>query len=521
MNNHKSNAIVSDIETTIVPERSKAYYIITFSSMLATVMQALDSTIANVALPDMQGSLSGTQDQMAWVLTSYIVAAAITIPLTGWLATMVGRKKIFLVSIAGFVITSIFCGVAETLGEMVLFRFLQGVSGAALVPLSQSILFSINRKENYGKAMALWGVGVTMGPILGPVLGGYLTEDYNWRWVFYINVPIGILAFIGLLLYLPESETRRSKFDFFGFLTLSIALGTLQILLDRGQLNDWFNSTEIIAEAIVSGLGFYLFIIHSLTVEQPFLNTSLFKDRNYTISTILMFIIGIAFFATLALLPPMLKEQLNYPVITIGLLTAPRGIGTLLSMLFVGRLVGKIDSRVLIITGLIIIVFSLYQMTEYSLLTNMRAIIIPGIVQGFGLGLAYIPLSAVAFSNLPSHLRDEGTSFFNLMRNLGSSIGISIVEALLTRNTQIVHATLATYIMPYNIENNIAYTANKVITTTSSGLAALNSMLTDQAIMIAYIDDYKFIMIVTLAVIPLVFLLRKIKNTTTESTGIE
>jgi DHA2 family multidrug resistance protein len=370
--------------------------------------------------------------------------------------------------------------------------------------------------------MALWGVGVTMGPILGPALGGYLTEDYNWRWVFYINVPIGILAFIGLLLHLPETEKRQSRFDFFGFLTLSIAIGFLQILLDRGQLKDWFSSIEIITETIISGLGFYLFMVHSLTCKKPFLNPELFKDRNFIISTILMFVIGIALFATLALIPTMLQNQLNFPVITIGLLTAPRGVGTLLAMLFVGRLVGHIDSRFLIITGLLIVAFSLLQMTTYSLQTDTGAIVIPGIIQGFGIGLAYIPLGAVAFTNLGSSLRDEGTSFFNLMRNLGASIGISVVETLLSRNTQRIHATLGANITPYNIEANAAYSAGHFNIHTQTGLKLLNKMVTDQSMMIGYIDDYKFIMIVTLAVIPLVFLLRKPKDIPkNNSPGIE
>jgi DHA2 family multidrug resistance protein len=488
--------------------------------MLATIMQSLDSTIANIALPHMQGSLSGTQDQMAWVLTSYIVAAAITIPLTGWLAGYAGRKLVFLVSIAGFTVASILCGLAESLPEMVIFRLLQGICGAALVPLSQAILFDINSRENYGKAMALWGVGVTMGPILGPALGGWLTDNYNWRWVFYINVPIGIVAFLGLYFFLPESKTQKSRFDFFGFITLSVGVGALQMMLDRGELKDWFGSSEIILEALLSGLGFYLFIIHVLTFKQPFINPGLFKDRNFVIGNILIFVIGIMLFASLALIPSMLQGQFNYPVFTAGLLTAPRGAGTMAAMFIAGRLLGRVDSRMIMGAGLLITAFSLKQMTAYSLLTDSRIIISAGLIQGFGIGLSYVPLSTVAFSALPAHMRNEGTAFFNLIRNLGSSIGISIVETLLTRNTQINHAMLGERLVPYNMAAQSAYAGNHIDPTTITGLAHLNHLLTQQATMIAYIDDYQLMMIMTLCVIPLLLLLRPPKMIPTEQTVV-
>lgn len=494
---------------TLVPEKSLSYTIITLSVMLATIMQALDSTIANVALPHMQGSLAATQDQMAWVLTSYIVAAAISIPLMGWLSGYAGRKLVFLFSIAGFIVASILCGLAENLPAMVIFRLLQGVCGAALVPLSQAILFDINSEENYGKAMALWGIGVTIGPILGPALGGWLTENYDWRWVFYINVPIGLLALIGLYFFLPETPTKKSHFDFFGFITLSIGVGALQLMLDRGELKDWFGSTEIILEGLLALLGFYLFIVHTMTFRNPFLNPAIFKDRNFLIGNVLIFIVGIVLFASLALIPPMLQNQLNYSVVMAGLVTAPRGAGTMLAMFIAGRLTNLLDSRYVMTAGLLITAFSLSGMTTYSLLTDAWAIISLGIVQGFGIGLAYISLSTVAFATFPSELRNEGTAFFNLMRNLGSSIGISIVTTLLTRNTQVVHAQLSEHITHYNAAANGAYVGNHIDIATDKGIAALNNIITNQASMIAYIDDYQLMMLITLAVVPLVFLLRK------------
>lgn len=481
--------------------------LITFSIMAATIMQALDSTIANVALPQMQGELSATQDQMGWVLTSYIIATAIMIPLTGWLAGRFGRKKVFLISIVGFTLTSALCGIATSLPEIVLFRLLQGISGAALVPLSQAVLFDINPPENHGKAMAMWGIGVTLGPVLGPLLGGWLTEDYSWRWVFFINVPIGIIAFLGLSASMPETRKLLSRFDFFGFATLSLCIGALQLLLDRGGINDWFNSTEIVIEAMVAAIALYYFVVHSFTHPHPFLSPALFADRNFVMANIFIFLIGVVLFATLALIPPMLQSEMHYPVIVSGLVTAPRGVGTMLGMMVVGRLIGRFDARLIMATGLGLTAFSLWQMTHFNLLMDEDLIVISGIIQGFGVGLVYVPLSTVAFGTLPAALRNEGTAFFNLQRNLGSAIGISAVVTLLTQNTQIMHATLAEHITPYNLDNP-AYLSSHIDPTSTAGLAALNHLITNQAAMIAYLNDYKLMMVLTLAVIPLLIFLR-------------
>lgn len=480
--------------------------LITISVMAATIMQAIDSTIANVALPKMQGTLSATQDQMSWVLTSYIIATAIMIPLTGWLAGRFGRKKVFLISILGFTIASALCGIATSLPEIVLFRLLQGMSGAALVPLSQAVLFDINRPQDFGKAMAIWGVGVTMGPILGPMLGGWLTEDYSWRWVFYINVPIGILAFLSLSACLPETQKHNNPFDFYGFATLSLGLGGLQLMLDRGELQGWFGSGEIMLEAMVAGIAFYLFIIHILTHRHPFLSPQLFKDRNFVAANVFIFLVGVVLFATLALIPPMLQHEMGYPVMTTGIVTAPRGAGTMLAMMLVGRLTGKVDARLIMATGLGLTAFSLWQMTHFSLLMDEQMIITSGLIQGFGIGLAYVPLSTMAFGTLPGHLRNEGTAFFNLLRNIGSAIGISAVQTLLTQNTQINHASMAEHITPYN--------AQQLDIHSQAGLLALNGMINNQAAMIAYINDFKLMMVVTLAVIPLLLFLRPARHET-------
>ena len=513
----------ADRQTTISADKPSSGELnkglITISVMAATIMQAIDSTIANVALPKMQGTLSATQDQMSWVLTSYIIAAAIMIPLTGWLAGRFGRKKVFLISILGFTISSALCGLATSLPEIVIFRLLQGMSGAALVPLSQAVLFDINRPEDFGKAMAIWGVGVTMGPILGPMLGGWLTEDYSWRWVFYINVPIGILAFLSLSASMPETKKHNNPFDFYGFFTLSLGLGGLQMMLDRGELKGWFGSGEIVIESMIAVIGFYLFIVHTLTHKQPFVSPKLFKDRNFVTSNIFIFLVGVVLFATLALVPPMLQHEMGYPVITTGMVTAPRGAGTMLAMMLVGRLSRQVDPRLIMACGLSLTAFSLWQMTDFSLLMNEDLIIISGFIQGFGIGLAYVPLSTLAFGTLPSELRNEGTAFFNLLRNIGSAIGISIVQTLLTQNTQILHSHMVEHVTPYTLDHP-AFIANHIDPNTEVGLQVFNQMVTQQAAMMAYINDYKLMMVITIAVIPLLLLLRKPNHTPSKEQAV-
>jgi DHA2 family multidrug resistance protein len=479
--------------------------LITASLMMASIMQVLDNTIANVALPHIQGSLSATQDQMAWVLTSYIVAAAIMTPLSGWLAGRFGRKRIILTSIAGFTLASMLCGIAQSLPHMVTARLLQGACGAALVPMSQAVMLDIYPREQLAKAMSIWVTGITIGPIMGPALGGWLTENYNWRWVFYINVPIGILAFLGTLSTMPETSKNRSPFDFFGFASLSLAIGALQITLDRGQLRDWFNSPEICIEAAVSVAGFYLFIVHMFTTRKTrFLDPALFKDRNFMTGCIFMFNVGVILFATLALLPPMLQDLMNYPVVTTGLVTAPRGAGTLIAMLIIARFSKLIDVRWLIGLGFVLSAFSAWQMTRFNLLMDRYPVMWSGIAQGCGTGLVFVPLAGVAFATLKSSLRNEGAALFSLSRNLGSSIGISIVETLLVRNTQVEHASLGEHVTPFS-----PLVRAQLGGPGMHGLAALNAQVTEQANMIAYNDNFKLMLWVSLVAAPLVLLLRK------------
>ena len=483
---------------------------ITVCVILATLMQALDTTIANVALPYMQGSVSASQDQIAWVLTSYIVAAAIMTPPTGYLAGRFGLKRLFLFSVAGFTVASMLCGMAQSLVQIVLFRVLQGMFGAALVPLSQTVLLNINPKERQGSAMALWGVAVMAGPVLGPVLGGWLTEAYSWRYVFYINLPIGILAFLGLSTFL--SETARdgtAKLDWFGFGTLSLAIGALQVLLDRGEELDWFSSREIAVEAVIGAAALYLFLVHTFTAREPFVRPSLFRDRNFAAGTLFIAIVGLTYYASLALQPPFLQNLMNYPIVSAGIVMGPRGVGTMGAMLVVGRLIGRLDTRLLLGTGLGLTAWSFYAMTGWTPDISQTTIIVVGVVQGIGLGFIFVPLSVVTLSTLPATARAEGAGLYSLSRNIGSSVGISVVNSLLTRNTQVNHADIAQHVTAVNRMFEAPMVSRLWNPLTAAGRTALDAVVTQQAQIIAYIDDYKLLMIATLAVLPLLIVFRK------------
>ncbi|MFI4970468.1 MAG: DHA2 family efflux MFS transporter permease subunit [Lysobacterales bacterium] len=479
------------------------------SVMLATLMQALDTTIANVALPNMQGTLSATQDQISWVLTSYIVAAAIAMPATGWLASIMGRRRLLLIAIAGFTIASVLCGLASSIGAMVAFRLLQGLFGASLVPLSQSTLLDVYPREKHGAAMAMWGMGVMIGPILGPPLGGWLTETYSWHWVFLINVPIGALALFGVAASLPTDETQQTRFDWRGFAFLGIGIGALQLFLDRGEQQDWFNSVEIQVEAALAFLGFYLYYAHWRTSAKSFLNLGLFADRNFFASNIFIFVLGVVLFATMALLPPYLQNLMNYPVVTVGLLLAPRGIGTLVAMMLVGRLMARgADARLLAGIGMALTAYSLWEMAHFNLAVPESLIISTGIIQGLGLGLVFVPVSTVAYSTLPMAARTEAAGIFSLMRNIGSSVGISIVMTLLSRNTQLNHAEIASRLTPFG--DNMAHLP--ALLQGSGGLVLLNAEVTRQASAIAFLNDFWLMMVLTLVSIPLLLLLKPLRS---------
>lgn len=476
--------------------------------MLATIIQVLDTTIANVALPHMQASLNASQDEINWVLTSYIVAAAIATPLTGWIADRLGRRKVLVAAVAGFTLASVLCGTATSLPEMVLFRLVQGLCGALIAPLTQAVMLDINPLEKLGQAMALFGLGIMVGPIIGPTLGGWLTEVFNWRAVFLVNLPVGTLAIVALWVFMPTSEIRLRKFDFFGFGMLALAIGAAQLMLDRGQGLDWFDSPEIMIYAGLVIGGLWVFLVHSLTAEHPFIDLRMFKDRNFSMGCVFMFLIGITVFSGLALQPPMLQRLMGYPVVTAGLIMAPRGLGTMVSMVIVGRLADRMDARLLVGTGILIAAYALYMMTQFDITMGEGPIIISGVIQGLGLGLIFVPLQTLAFGTLPPHYRTDATAAFSLVRNVGQAVGISMVTAVLTRMIGVNHAELAERITPYGLS---AQLHPELLSHAPGVLGMVNGLVSAQAAMIAYLDDFKLMMWVTLASIPIVFFLKGVK----------
>ena len=480
---------------------------ITASVMAATVMNSLDSTIANVALPHIQGSVAASGDEITWVLTSYIVAVAIFTPLTGWLAGRFGRKRLMLWSIVGFTVASGLCGLADSLGEIVGFRLLQGMFGAALVPMSQAILLDINPPDRHGSAMSIWSMGAILGPIIGPALGGWLTDNLTWRWVFFINLPIGALALLGLLVFLSETKSAtRIRLDLFGFALLALALGSLQLMLDRGQTTDWFSSLQIDLEAAGALLFGYLFVVHTITARSAFIDLGMFADRNFLVGSIFGFFLGVVIFSVLALLPPMLENLLNYPVVTTGLVTAPRGVGSLISMMLAGQLMRRLDPRLLIFVGFALTGYSMYRMSGFSLGMDDGLLISSGIISGLGTGLVFVPLTTIAFGTLDVRFRNEGAAIFTLTRNIGSAIGISVLQAMTIRNAATVHARLVEAVRP---DNPLLAQRSPALNFGVPGeVARMNAQITLQASMVSYIDAFWLLFVLTMGALPLLLFIR-------------
>ncbi|MCW8306771.1 DHA2 family efflux MFS transporter permease subunit [Acidiphilium sp. PA] len=487
--------------------------IVTVGCMIGTLMQALDATIANVSLPYMQGSLSASYDEITWVLTSYVVAAAIMTAPVGWLAGRFGRKNVFMVSIIGFTVTSMMCGIATSLGEMVVDRLFQGMFGAALVPLSQSTMLDIYPPEKRGQAMAIWGIGVMVGPILGPTLGGYLTYFYDWRYVFFVNLPFGIAAVLALGFFMPKrGAANRSSghFDWIGFAVLSLFLAALQILLDRGEEKDWFSSTEIVTYGVLAAIGLYLFIVHMFTAKQPFIPRGVFRDRNLNAALIAMFAVGSVLLSSSTLMPPFLEKLGNYPVELAGLVMAPRGLGTMGAMMIAGRLTNKVDPRYLMFAGFLLLIVSFWMMMQWLPSSPQSYLIESIVVQGAGLGFVFTPLQVVAFYTLDPALRTQGTSLLSLMRNVGMAVGISITEAVQVQMSQVDHESVSNAITPFNralqVGGAVSHYLNPM---TTRGAAMLNTMVVQQSDIISYLDAFKFMLMVSIPAIFTLLLMRK------------
>ncbi|QQR38519.1 DHA2 family efflux MFS transporter permease subunit [Devosia rhizoryzae] len=480
--------------------------LLTAAIMVAVVMQVLDTTIANVALPHMRASLGASQDEINWVLTSYIVASAIATPLTGWVADRLGRRRLLLGAVVGFTVASLLCGVAANLTQMVLFRIVQGVCGAMLVPLAQATMMDINPREKLGQAMAIFGAGIMFGPIIGPTLGGWLTETFNWRAVFLVNLPVGILAFVMLFALMPDTIIKIRKFDFFGFGMLALAVASLQMLLDRGQGLDWFEAPEIWLYLLLTLSGLWVFTIHCLTAENPFIDVRMFRDRNFVTGLVLILATGITLFSGFALLPPMLQNLMGFPVVETGILMGPRGIGTMVSMIVVGRLVSKYDPRILIVGGTLLMGYSLYMMTQFDIVMSTGPILLSGFLQGVGMGFVFVPLNSLAFATIDQKYRVDATSMFSLVRNVGQGVGISLVTTVLAQMQVVNYGELA---------SRLTLDAGPLrdFAASHGGFANvaswLSGLITQQAAMLAFLDDFWMMMVVTFASLPIVFLLRR------------
>ena len=490
-----------------LPRPQASPIVITIVVMIGTFMTILDSTIANVALPHMQPSLGAAADTIAWVLTSYIVATAIATPLTGWLAARVGRRQLFLMSVAGFTVASMACGLAQSLEQMVLFRIVQGAAGAFLAPLGQAYLLDVWPQSQHGKAMAWWGVGIMVGPILGPVIGGWLTESFNWRWVFFINLPFGILALVWAAAVLPATEAIQRRFDIIGFTLLGIGMAALQLCLDRGQQLDWFASWEVCIEAGIAVAALWAFGVHIMTTEGALVDRRMLKDRNVMTGFLFITLVGLLLVGTTALLPTMLQNLFGYSVIGSGVLQMPRGIGMMMAMMGAGQIVGKVDARILLGCGMAMTATAMWMMTQFSPIMDSTPFIISGFLQGAGLGMIFVPLNTLAFTTLPPDLRTDAAGFYMLLRNIGGSIGISLTVGILARQAQVAHADLGAAVTPYTLPWANADIAR--LLDADSVIAALDGMVNKQAAMIAYIDVFTMMFMVTLAMMPMLLLLRK------------
>lgn len=493
------------------PPRSERR-LVTLFVMAGAIMNQIDTTIANVALPHMQGTTSASREQITWVLTSYLVALAIGTPLAGWLATRYGRKKILLGSIFGFTVASLLCGMAASLDQLIAFRILQGFTGSALVPLSQATMIDTNPPEDRGRSMAMFSVATILGPLAGPVLGGWLTENFSWHWVFLINLPIGIFAFVGLSAVMREGRIDASRrFDMTGFGLLAIAIGAMQLMLDRGQQLDWFQSLEICIEAVIAGACLYMFVVHILTFDQPFIHLAIFRDRNFVLACGIWLALSVMIFSILSLIPPMLADEMGYPIMLVGLVTAPRGLGSVIAILAIGRFYNRIDPRIMAMTGISCCALSSLLLSRMSLQADATLILLSGVVNGMGSSMISVPMSTIAFVTMNPRYSNEAAAMSALTRYIGSSTGIALLQALTTRNEAAVHSRLVESIRPDSPV--MSWAMPDFDPTLPESVGRLVHEVARQSLMVSYIDSYWALSIVGLIAAPCVWFLKAPKRT--------
>ena len=490
--------------TIVVPYRN----VILFSVVVCSGLQSMDTFLAAVALPNMRGELSVSQDEISWVLTSYLIAIAIASPPIGWLSRRIGRKRFMLGNIVFFLIFSMLAGASATLEEIVAYRFLQGLAAAALVPLSHHIILDVFPRERVGFALGWWSVGVMFGAIVGPTLGGALTEYMSWRWVFYVNLPMGLLALVMIAIFLPETERDPTqRFDWTGFVLLTVSLISMQLMLDQGNKLDWFESTEIVIECFLFVAFLYAFIVHIMTARQPFLDGRIFLNRNFTIGLVLASMHGVVMVGLTGLLPPFLQSLMGIPVLTVGMIMAPRGLATAVMATVSGRLLAFLDPRPVILAGMALIAFSMWMMSAFTPETSVIYFVIVVALQGTGFGMFFVPVNTTAFATLPPHYRGDATAFMSLMRKIGSSVGVSILVGQYIRMAQSNHAVLAQNVTPYNEVLMLVPLPELWSLSELRGLASLDREVIHQAQFLAYLHDFQWIAVFIILLMPLILLL--------------
>jgi DHA2 family multidrug resistance protein len=499
-------------------------WLIAVSVMFATFMEVLDTTVVNVSLPHIAGSLSASIDEATWALTSYLVANAIILPMTGWLASTFGRKRLLMLSVVGFTAASFLCGLAPTLGTLIVFRILQGATGGALQPLSQAVLLEAFTPQDRGKAMGFWALGIVVAPILGPVLGGWLTDNYSWRWVFYINIPVGIASIVMTKLYIfdpPYLRTESRRVDYWGMGMLAVGIGALQIVLDKGQQEDWFESTFITALAVISVVTLVALIVHELTTDEPIVDLRVFKARSYAVGVFLMTVVGFVLYGSMVLLPVMLQTLLAYPPLQAGIAMAPRGMGAFVMMPITGLMTGRFDPRKLLSVGLMIGGASLLWLSALNLQAGYWDIFWPQLIQGVGMSLLFVPLTTVSMDPIPRERMGNATSLFNLMRNIGGSVGIAVTGTMLSRHSQSTTAMLGANVTPYNpaaqtmlaqMKSAFIAAGADAVTATNRAYAALFGVVQRQATMMSFVSIFQLLGVMFFALVPLVLLMKRPKG---------
>lgn len=486
--------------------------IITVPVLAASLLHALNMSTAYVALPNIQGNLSAAPDQVGWVITAFVVATAVGTILTNVFSQRFGRRQVFMAAILGFTVTSLMSASATTLTELVLYRILQGFVSAPLLPISQAIMLDTYPREKHGFAMSIWSMGMILGPVLGPTVGALLTEYYNWRYVFFMNIPFGIIAFVAILVTLPSAESNRQKVDWIGVISLISAVVLLQMVLDRGERLGWFESNEIVLKTCLSALSFYVFVVHCLTTDNPYISLAIFKDRNYVIGLLLIFVFGIAVFSSLFILPVFLQNMQGYPVLSAGWVVSARGLGTMAAMMSAGYLADRVEGRYLILSGLLCVGVSNVWMTQWNAEVEMTEIIWVTLINGYGMGMMWVSLTTVTFSTMSPQYRVEAASLFSLTRAIGASMGTSVVVSILVRSSQTNYIEMRDRINEFGQSMRFNGSASPWNLESASGIQALQSMVFNQAQMVAFLNDFVFLVFVAFLAMPLCFLLRRVKK---------